>query len=501
MKRSMLRRPDLLFWLLAAIILSRLGSMVVFPMVDTTEARYGEVARIMAETGDWITPWFNYGVPFWGKPPLSFWLEAFSMRLFGITEFAARLPSWLAHLGMAALIFTAMLKMAGKRQALIATLVFSSMALSYILSGAVLTDPFLALGTTLSLVSIILALRQPGSLWRWWFFIGLVIGLLAKGPLALVLIGGPLFLWVLWRRRWRDLGEIPWIRGLLLTALLSLPWYVAAELKTPGFINYFIVGEHFLRFVDPGWSGDLYGSAHKEAFGTIWLYWIAASFPWGLIGIGVLIWRWLASKRGDRPISGLKLDDEQRLLLLAALFPSLFFTFSGNILWTYQLPALVPLAMLLGQLMANASPVTAFRKYGMITVTAMVPLAVILIGFYAHFYPDKLSTEKALVAYYDEHKGDDAWPLIYIGKPPFSARFYSRGHVTPMALPEVKSLLSSKTDAIYFLAIRNNNIGKVIHSLPGQVEIKLRNSRFTLVQIAPASDEIAQNMMGKATAL
>jgi len=493
---SVLKRPEFLFWLLAAIVLSRLSGMAVIPMIDTTEARYGEVARIMAETGDWITPWFNYGVPFWGKPPLSFWSEALSFRLFGVTEFAARVPSWLAHLGMLALIYTLMVKIANRRQALIATLIFSSMALSYILSGAVLTDPFLALGTTLSLVSIILALRHPGSLWRWWFFVGLAIGLLAKGPLALVLIGGPLFLWVLWRRRWRDLLELPWIRGLLLTALLSLPWYVAAELKTPGFINYFIVGEHFLRFIDPGWSGDLYGRAHQKAFGTIWLYWIGASFPWGPIGVAVLIWRWLASRREGQPASRPKLSDEQRLLLLATLFPSLFFTFSGNILWTYQLPALVPLAMLLGQLMANINSETVFRKFGTITVAAIVPLALIFIGFYVQFKPNKLSTEKSLVAYYDARKDDDTSPLIYVGKPPFSARFYSKGRVTPMALPDVKSLLSSHTDSVYFLAIANENIDSIIHSLPGQVKIKFRNQRFTLLQITPPEAKVVLNSMG-----
>ncbi len=472
----MLKHLDLLFWSLVIIVFSRWLTMAMVPMLDTTEARYSEVARIMAETGDWITPWFDYGIPFWGKPPLSFWTEALSFRFFGITEFAARLPSWLANLGMLGLIYHVTRIISGHRQALIATLIFSTMALSYIMSGAVLTDPFLALGTTLSLVSLILALRQPGSLWGWGFFIGLSIGLLAKGPLALVLIGGPIALWMIGQRQWRNLSHLPWGRGLLLTTLLSLPWYIAAELKTPGFINYFIVGEHFLRFVDSGWKGDLYGSAHQQAYGTIWVYWLQASFPWGPIAIIILIWRGLSTRKFNSVFKQ-KLSDAQYLLLLSALFPSLFFTFSGNILWTYQLPALAPLAILIAML------ITHIPTRRLSVITAVVPFLVLLIGFYTQFYPDKLKTEKTLVMHYNEHKNNNTQPLIYIGKPPFSARFYSKGRIKVMELAEVKSLIKNNAESIFFVAIANEKADKIISSLAGQVQVEWVNRRFTLLQL------------------
>ncbi|HEU6454869.1 MAG TPA: glycosyltransferase family 39 protein, partial [Roseateles sp.] len=78
--------------LLVLLVLARLSAMAWLPLMDTTEARYGDIGRRMAALGDWVTPWFDEGVPFWGKPPLSFWLTAASMRLFGLSEFAARLP-------------------------------------------------------------------------------------------------------------------------------------------------------------------------------------------------------------------------------------------------------------------------------------------------------------------------------------------------------------------------------------------------------------------------
>mgnify|MGYP000442196446 CR=1 FL=1 len=83
-----------LWGLLIIIMLVRLLFSIVLPFADTTEARYAEIARIMAGSGDWITPWFNDGIPFWGKPPLSFWLQAISFNIFGFSEFAGRFPSW-----------------------------------------------------------------------------------------------------------------------------------------------------------------------------------------------------------------------------------------------------------------------------------------------------------------------------------------------------------------------------------------------------------------------
>ena len=79
----------LILLLLAALLLARLVAMAVLPLMDTTEPRYAEIGRKMAELNDWVTPWFDEGVPFWGKPPLSFWLTAASFKVLGVTEFAA----------------------------------------------------------------------------------------------------------------------------------------------------------------------------------------------------------------------------------------------------------------------------------------------------------------------------------------------------------------------------------------------------------------------------
>ena len=62
---------------------------------------------------------------------------------------------------------------------------------------------------------------------------GLAVGLLAKGPLTFVLVGGPLFLWLLWTHRWSDLRRLPVVGGTIVMLLMTAPWYLLAELKTP----------------------------------------------------------------------------------------------------------------------------------------------------------------------------------------------------------------------------------------------------------------------------
>ena len=93
-----------LWWLLGIVAMLRLLTLGSYPLTDTTEARYAEVARKMAELGNWVTPLYDYGVPFWAKPPLTTWLSAISLQMFGVNEFAARLPYFLLAVFIACLV-------------------------------------------------------------------------------------------------------------------------------------------------------------------------------------------------------------------------------------------------------------------------------------------------------------------------------------------------------------------------------------------------------------
>ncbi|MBC2768948.1 ArnT family glycosyltransferase [Pusillimonas minor] len=420
-------RPDRRYIvLLLAVLMLPLIGMCLLPLADTSEPRYAEIARLMAESGDWITPWFEPGVPFWGKPPLSFWAQAASFRLFGVTDFAARLPSWCATLAALGALYACVRQVYDTSTARLSVLIYASCALVFIASGAVLTDPFLALGTVLCMTGALMASHASGVFWRYAFFIGLAVGLLAKGPLAVVLVGGAVAPAFLLDRSFRaSLKGLPWVTGLAVLLVLVVPWYVLAEIKTPGFLDYFLVGEHVRRFLDPGWAGDLYGTAHRAPRGTIWVYWLQASFPWGILALALLLWLSVSARGRALLVAGC--HDRRTLYFLGwALFTPMFFTFSGNILWTYLLPALGGFSVLLARglvCLHRQRPVAwvMLAPYA----AAAAPLALAVFVSVMVMNPSLLKTEKYLVSY-AQHHGKLSAPLLYVDDLPFSARFYSR---------------------------------------------------------------------------
>ncbi|HEY9279593.1 MAG TPA: glycosyltransferase family 39 protein [Eoetvoesiella sp.] len=471
-----------LWWVLCAILCLPLLSMALFPLADTSEPRYAEIARVMAQSGDWITPWFEPGIPFWGKPPLSFWAQALSFKLFGVTEFAARLPSWLATLATIALIIGYARVNFSERVAKLAAIIYGSSTLVYMASAAVLTDPFLTLGTTLAMTGLVMAEKKPTIFWRYSFFIGLAIGLLAKGPLALVLVGGATAPWVCLHKSARTtLKALPWGRGLLLTAILSVPWYIAAELKTPGFLDYFIVGEHFLRFIDSGWKGDLYGTPHTRVHGTIWYYWIQASFPWGLIAIGMVLHAMVGPGRRTALSSALR-KPEFCYLTAWALFTPVFFTLAGNILWTYLLPALAPFSILLAIALQKRMEGNESFARKALWPAGLAPIAATLVTLAVAIQPGLLKTEQGLV-YYAKNNMQGQERLLFVDKRPFSARFYSRGTAGLIAPSQIPALLAGS--AGFYLAVPIDLVDHVIKELPNPIRKKYEDRRYVLLFVPP----------------
>ena len=163
--------------------------------------------------------------------------------------------------------------------------------------------------------------------------------------------GIALGLWLAWTRDWRAVWHgLPWLRGLLLTLALSLPWYLAAEAATPGFLRYFIVGEHWQRFTQPGWTGDLYGGGHARPRGSIWLY--AARLGVAVVGGGAAAR--CAGSPCRRRHGGPSPDPQMAYLLCWVLAPLLLFTMARNILEAYALPALPAFALITARLLHGA---------------------------------------------------------------------------------------------------------------------------------------------------
>ncbi|MBN2647800.1 MAG: phospholipid carrier-dependent glycosyltransferase [Thiotrichales bacterium] len=467
-------RWNLLWFLFFALLLVRFSLLGAYPLMDTTEARYAEIARKMVELNDWITPWFAPEVPFWGKPPLSFWATALSFKLFGVHEFSARLPHFLAGL----LILGLLHRWVQKRSADLAntfTLLLGSSLLFFAASGLVMTDIWLLFAVVLAMIAFWDALPCPPgqaapaqTLAPIWFFVGLGLGLLAKGPLILVLVGFPVLIWLIYQRDWRSVWRaLPWMWGSLLVFLIAVPWYLLAEWKTPGFLNYFILGEHFYRFTVPGWQGDLYGSAHLQPKGTIWLYAWVDLLPWALLVPIWLLFRLLPKRVDSAPTPPVQANWSIYLLSFA-LTPLLFFSFAGNILWPYVLPAVPALLLLLAQQIEartakNPEVKQRFLLSGLLSMLAML---VLLAGIYQYDHRGERKSEKFLIEHYQQLQ--QGQPLVYWQNKPFSASFYSANQALQVQdWPALESLLLEHSEL--FLAIRP----KALSLLPAEYKAHL----------------------------
>jgi 4-amino-4-deoxy-L-arabinose transferase-like glycosyltransferase len=467
---------------LLGLLVCRLIANYCFPLFDTTEARYAEIARKMLETGDWITLQQDYGVPFWAKPPLSTWLSAFSMKLLGVNEFAARLPGLFLSIGVLALVGDLVNKVKGMRYALISIVVLAGTFFFFLNAGAVMTDPALLFCITLSCVSFWHAIAYGSKAWSYCFFVGLGLGMLAKGPLAVVLVGMTVFFWVLLRKEWRSLWQrLPWFSGTLLAALISLPWYICAEIKTPGFLNYFIIGEHFQRFLTPGWTGDKYGFAHHAPKGMIWVYALIGIFPWNILGIKGLIKQRKEFMKGKEDDRGWTL-----YLFIWMLVPLLFFTFSSNIIYPYAFPALPAFAILFSVLWGrfDADNMKSHWVYG----GAMISGVVFLIGsLVIELIPNlTISTQKPVVSEWLNTKPKQESKLIYWEyQTPFSAEFYSAGKATAVKdLGGLCKALANQGDS--YLVVNAKLIEILPRDLVDQLELSkvvdFRNGKYLLLE-------------------
>lgn len=466
-----------LIFITAAAVLARLLSLGLYPLMDTTEARYAEIARIMVELNDWVTPWFDYGIPFWGKPPMSFWLTAASFELFGVSEFTARLPHWLAGVLVAWLVWGLSARRS-RQEAVYTTALLVGSALYFISAGAVMTDMALVVGTTLIMRGFWLGLHgtaKERKRERWLLFVGLGIGLLAKGPIVLVISALPIALWAMMSgnliKVWR---ELPWLRGSLVVLAIALPWYVLAESRTPGFLSYFLVGEHWQRFVMPGWKGDLYGSAHEYPHGTIWFFMFVDLLPWTLLLPALALYG-----RKTRAVGETNREDQswRRYLLLWGLMPAVFFTLAGNILWPYVLPGFPALALWASGWLARQPDRQVVER----TLTAGVAFTLLATSAIIVSLPITGRSEdksaKALVADYESRR-KTGQNLIFLDKRPFSAAFYSHGKAE--LVPNAIQLTQKLEHTSAFVAIKTDSVRNLPPPLTGLLTPVSVHGRYTL---------------------
>lgn len=470
--------------LVPAIILalfSRLVSLGLYPLTDPTEGRYADIGRRVIETGDWITPWIESGVPFWGKPPLSFWMTASSLQLLGESAFAARLPHFLAGLIVLWVIYDMFKRQQLPTAALYAVALMTGSLIFYVSSGTVMTDAALMVGAALAMRGFWMAVHgdvRRRNLEYYIFSLGLAVGLLAKGPLILVISLGPIGLWVLYSRK---LGfvfkELPWIRGLLLVAALVLPWYIAAELKTPGFIEYFIVGEHWQRYLQKDWAGDLYGKGHGKPLGMIWVFALAAVMPWTIL-LPILGW---ITRRKNRVSANN--NDKSMLIYFSvwALFLLVFFSLSSNVLIAYTLPAIAPLACVAAIWLARIQAPKVIERTLLAGVAFTLILSVVAVAYVNLSKESEKFSTKALIQTWSASASAEE-PLYFYLWIPQSAKFYSSGQAQVFSdIDQIQQAVNSGESI--FLAIYDTSLRSMPRDLIERMDEQTTLGRYTLFKI------------------
>ena len=335
---SLPRRGVLVAWLAlfcALFFLEFPGSYLLEP----DEARYAEIPREMLASGNWLVPKLNF-VDYFEKPPLLYWANAASFRVFGQNPYAARLPCRLATLGVVLLLVLGLRKRFGDHAALASGLIFLAAPLASSLGRMNLTDGVLTFAMTISLVALhgFLTAREEGRTGRAAAALaGLGCGLsvLTKGLVGLVLPGGALLLWCAVSRRWKRVPEILMSWAPVVCLLLTVPYFVAVEKAAPGFSEFFWIHEHFLRYATPEASrgGPVYYFAAVLFAGFL---------PWTFFFPGVF--RRASSWRSPAAEG---LSELWFASWAAVIF--VFFSLSHSKLVPYILPAAPALAVLLAR--------------------------------------------------------------------------------------------------------------------------------------------------------
>jgi 4-amino-4-deoxy-L-arabinose transferase-like glycosyltransferase len=326
----------LLIAVAACIFFVGLGSL---PLTEPDEGRNADVAREMLVLHDWITPHYDT-LPYLDKPAVFFWLVAGSMRLFGISEWAARLPSALAALGTLLLIWMLARRMFGEGAALAAGLVFVTAPLVMFFARVVVFDMTLTFLVTLTLAAFWLAQTAEGKRQgpQHLMFAAAGAATITKGPVGFLIPLLAILLYAAVQRSFADLKKIAWAPGIAIFLAVSLPWFVAVSIRNPDFPRYAFWNESIVRFTT--------SRAHRS--GGVFYYipvFLAGFLPWSF----TLTFAALNRLKGWRRLRE-RNHAAQAFLLSWAVTVFVFFSLSQSKLPAYFLPAIPALAVLMGKI-------------------------------------------------------------------------------------------------------------------------------------------------------
>ena len=397
------------------------------PLLEPQEARYAEIPRQMLADGSWLTP-ILHGQPYLDKPPLLYWLVMLSYKVFEVHDWAARLVPGIAGVLTVLLAYLWGRRIAGERAGLCAAMILCLSA-RYVYLGRMLSfDTLLCLWVTAALATAHLGLSLGGR--RWWLLCGAACGLgvLSKGPVALVLVGVPVLPMMLLDRRAIRPRFLDILCCLLAMLVIAGPWFVYMTLRHADFVHHFFWEHHVVRFLTP--------FDHEEPF---WFHLpgvLLGMLPWTLLLPGFL--------RHVRR----QMTPALWFVTLSAGWGVLFFSLSGCKRAVYILPALPPLALALGCYLDAAWPWSLRRlRWCAATTFSLLFLAVVVL---LPAYNERFALKSSVQEYQDVKADIVCYPRSWD-----SVSFYlRRGDVRIYSIDQKAQLLDSLrqgTETLLFL--------------------------------------------------
>lgn len=329
--------------------------------MDDVDSVQAQISHNMLSSGDWVIARLD-GVPYLEKSPLIYWLIAFSYRIFGVRDWAARIPVALAAIFLAWLVWRYGRWAFGAPAAFFSGLALSTCIGLFLFTRIQIPDVMLTFVVCLAFWSFQRALDEEEPHPRRWAALlaaSLGVGLLLKGLISVVIpVGGILAYLAITRLLFsRSVwGRLRVFSGALIALAIAAPWHVLATLRMPpyfaftlhsgpgeyhGFFWFYFINEHLLRFLNLRYPRD-YNTVPRFAFWALHLVWL---FPWS-------VYFPAAARLSYRPV-----DRAGRTRLLALCwtgFLLVFFTFSTTQEY-YSMPVYPALALLIGCAMAESS--------------------------------------------------------------------------------------------------------------------------------------------------
>jgi 4-amino-4-deoxy-L-arabinose transferase-like glycosyltransferase len=253
-------------------------------LYNETDGQYGGAAKVMARSGSWLIP-ENDGIPRLVKPPLLYWMLAASMKVFGINEFAARLPNALAIVLWVVVTFLIGKRMGGDSRGLVAGMILLTSVGTFTLGRIVMPEPMFSALIAASLYCVLCGVDDPRfrRVWFLGFWLFASLASFTKGwhglLYPLVIVGAVA---VIRRRERESLRELISGQGVLVFAVINLPWYLYVESRFPGYLHNFLVAEQLGHVVGSAAPATSYTDVPRWQFLLLQMGWL---FPWSLVAV------------------------------------------------------------------------------------------------------------------------------------------------------------------------------------------------------------------------